>query len=92
MSLTLACTSPRAMAMSERNLQRRLQAEGTSFAREVAAGQIRVAKRLLAESDVPVTTIAHEIGCSSPQHFSHLFRRMNGESPTRWRERNRRRS
>ena len=33
--------------------------------------------------------VAAEVGCASLQHFSALFRKQTGDTPSAWRERNR---
>jgi AraC-like DNA-binding protein len=75
------------LGVSERTLQRRLQQADTSFQDELNAARIRAAKRLLLDTDEPITTIAFDVGCASPQHFSALFRRIVGVSPSRFRQR-----
>jgi AraC-like DNA-binding protein len=75
----------REMGMSERTLQRRLKEERTSFQQELNAVQISTAKQLLLETDMKLTAIAVEVGCASLQHFSSLFRKLVGESPSAWR-------
>ena len=75
------------LAVSERSLQRKLQENGTTFQEEVAEARVRAAKRLLVDGDASLTAIALEVGCASPQHFSALFRRLTGESPSAWRTR-----
>ncbi len=77
------------LALSERTLQRKLAESGTTFKDEVADARIRAAKRMLLESDAPLTTIAIDVGCGSLQYFSALFRRRTGESPSAWREKHR---
>jgi len=44
------------------------------------------AKRLLSESDLSVSEISEAVGFVSPAHFSHIFRKMEGTSPSEWRE------
>ena len=44
---------------------------------------------LLLESDAKLTSVAVEVGCASLQHFSSLFRKLTGESPSAWRARHR---
>ena len=78
-----------AIGVSERTLQRKLGELDTSFRDEVAAARVRVAQTLLLDSDAPLTTIALEVGCGSLQHFSALFRRIAGETPSAWRARHR---
>ncbi|MCC6807571.1 MAG: helix-turn-helix transcriptional regulator [Deltaproteobacteria bacterium] len=82
-------TAAKALSVSERTLQRRLRDEGTAFQAELNAAQVRAAKRLLVETDLKVTAIALEIGCASLQHFSDLFRKLEGLPPSTYRERGR---
>lgn len=77
----------RACSRAPRSLQRDLEHARTTFHKELDAARIRLAKRLLVESDSAVTEIAYDVGCASPQHFSTLFRRVTGETPTSWRAR-----
>lgn len=74
-----------ALAMATRTLQRRLTEASTSFAEEGRLARVRAAKRMLADTDAPVTTIALDVGCSSPQHLSTLFKQYVGMTPTEWR-------
>lgn len=76
-----------ALAIATRTLQRRLTEAGTSFAEEGRTARVRAAKRLLAETDAPITNIAIDVGCSSPQHLSTLFKQYVGETPTEFRSR-----
>jgi AraC-like DNA-binding protein len=76
-----------ALAVSRRSLQRLLADQGTTFRRELHAARVRVAQRLLLASSESISRIAIEVGYSSPQQLSGLFRRATGESPTEWRTR-----
>lgn len=80
----------RGMGLSERTLQRRLKEASTSFQLELNAVQVRTAQALLLETDMKLTAVAVEVGCASLQHFSGLFRKLVGESPSVWREQRRR--
>jgi AraC-like DNA-binding protein len=82
--------SARALAMSTRTLQRRLAEAGTSFVNELQNARVNVARRLLEETTDSLTSIAANIGCASPQHFSSLFRKRVGITPTAFRGRSRR--
>ncbi len=82
-------TAARAIGVSERSLQRQLQRARTSLRSEVDAARIRAAQTLLADTDAKITAIALEIGCATPQHFSALFRKTTGETPSAWRARRR---
>ncbi|MDY7225923.1 helix-turn-helix domain-containing protein [Hyalangium rubrum] len=79
----------REMGMSERTLQRRLKEANTSFQSELNSVQVRTAQQLLLETDMKLTAVAVEVGCASLQHFSSLFRKLVGDSPSTWREQHR---
>lgn len=89
----LAALGPRAelaqvakqLALSERTLQRRLTALGTTFAQEQFRQRLAVAQRLMRESEAPLTEVAISSGFSSLQHFSSAFRKATGKSPSDWR-------
>jgi AraC-like DNA-binding protein len=74
-----------AVGISERTLQRRLRDANTTFRGEVRAAQVRRAQRLMLNTDWSLTAIAFESGCASLQHFSALFRELNGVTPSSWR-------
>lgn len=76
----------RALGLSPRSLQRKLRELDTTFQAELSGSQVRVAQLLLRESEASLTAIALEVGCATPQHFSALFRRVTGQSPSAWRE------
>ncbi len=76
-----------ALAVSTRSLQRRLNAEGTTFQRELDESRVRVAKKLLLDPEASITEAAVHVGLTSPQHLSALFRKVCRESPTEWRAR-----
>jgi AraC-like DNA-binding protein len=77
------------LGLSTRSLQRRLREADTTFAREQSKAQLRVAKKLLAETDASLLSIALTVGCGSAQHFSNWFRQASGEPPSRFRSRQR---
>jgi AraC-like DNA-binding protein len=81
----------KALAVSKRTLQRRLQDAGTTFEKELQRARIAEAERRLLESDDPLTAVALDLGFASPQHFSRQFREVTGESPSDWRSREQRR-
>jgi AraC-like DNA-binding protein len=78
------------LGMSPRSLQRKLRELGTSFQAERNLAQVRVAQRLMSQTDATLSQIALDVGCHSLQHFSTLFRRIAGETPSQWRVANRR--
>jgi AraC-like DNA-binding protein len=76
------------LALSPRELQRRLREAGTTFPGEVANVRLRHARRRMLSSSAPLAAIAREAGFASVESFSALFRRHTGESPSAWRKRN----
>lgn len=73
------------LGMSQRTLQRRLRRAETSYQEQMNEARVRAGRGLLLETDLPITTIALEVGCSSPQHFSSLLRRLVGKTPSQFR-------
>lgn len=71
----------RAMAMSERNLQRRLAAEGTTFQSVLDAARRELAIRHLSDPGATVAKVAWLVGFSEPSAFHRAFRRWTGQSP-----------
>jgi AraC family transcriptional regulator len=57
------------------------QATGLPPHRYVQSRRIERAMSLLRETDLPITEIAHRIGCASHSHFSVLFHRATGRTP-----------
>jgi len=82
--LPIAAAAKR-LGMSERTLQRKLAEADTTYKDELADARVRAAKRMLVESESPLTTIAFDVGCGSLQNFSALFRRRTGDSPSAYR-------
>ena len=64
---------------------------GVSPAEYVTRERVERAKIRLQASDSSVTDIALELGFSTPQYFSYVFRRFTGSSPRAFRRRNRKR-
>lgn len=83
-------SAAKSLGMSERSLQRRLGDHTTTFQTEVNRARVRMAKRLLRETDAKLTQIAHDVGCASLASFSALFRRATGGSPSEFRAKARR--
>ena len=75
----------RLLRVSSRTLQRKLAAEGSSFAAEIHGARLRTAQRLMIETDASLTEIAFKAGFSSAAHLSTVFRRELGEAPSVWR-------
>ena len=79
----------RTLGLSERTLQRRLGALGTSFRDEVTIVRCRSAAGLLSQTDRKIADIAAEVGLGSPSHFARAFKRHIGLNPNEYRDRSR---
>lgn len=73
------------LGLSARALQRSLEKEGRSFAVLLNETRKEVAQRYLANSERPVTSIAHLIGYSSLSSFGRWFASEFGVPPHIWR-------
>lgn len=74
-----------AAGMSARTFQRRLAAAGLSFTDLATDCRIRLARDMLAASDIPVAEIAATLGYTDASNFSRAFRRQTGISPVAFR-------
>jgi AraC-like DNA-binding protein len=75
----------RELGCSPRSLQRRLDAEGTTFRKQLEDARLSAAIPLLLDSDIKLEAIAAKLGFSSLPAFSRLFRRVTGRSPSAFR-------
>jgi len=78
----------RALAVTPTHLSRVLRAAtGQPASRLIEARLMREARRQLAYTSLPVTTIAYTLGFVDPAYFSRVFSRVEGLSPRAFRER-----
>lgn len=78
----------RALAVTPTHLSRVLRAAtGQPASRLIEARLMREARRQLAYTSLPVTTIAYALGFADPAYFSRVFSRVEGLSPRAFRER-----
>lgn len=71
--------------MSKRTLQRKLEDTGTSYSRLLDLAHFKYASRMLKDSDINVTDIAHQLGYNDMSHFCRAFRRITGVTPSEYR-------
>lgn len=74
-----------AMQMSARTLQRRLEAEGTSFTAVADDTREALARELLSDPALALGEIAYRTGFADLATFSRAFKRWTGTSPGRYR-------
>jgi LacI family transcriptional regulator len=78
----------RALGVSRRVLESRfLRRVGHTPHEEIARVQFRRVEQLLAETDLPLATIAARAGFRYPEYMTVAFTRRHGMSPSQWRRR-----
>ncbi len=73
------------LSMHRRTLNRRLQAEGTTFQAVLDDVRYQVARDLLANTEVPLDDIAATLGYAGLTPFMRSFRRWSNATPGQWR-------
>lgn len=63
------------------------KATGINFTDYVSRVRVERAKNLLLNPNVRITEVAYEVGFQSLTHFNRVFRKVEGESPTSYRQR-----
>ena len=71
--------------LSARTLQRRLEAEATTFSAVFDAAREALARELLADAALPLGEIAYRLGFADAATFSRSFKRWIGSPPGRFR-------
>jgi AraC-like DNA-binding protein len=73
------------LGLHPRTLNRRLRAEGTTFAALLEVCRYDIARELLRDTRLPVLDVAILLGYAERASFDHAFRRWSGMTPTTWR-------
>jgi AraC-like DNA-binding protein len=73
------------MRLSSRTLQRRLSAEGVTFACLVAQVRYAIAQRMLDDPGHKIIEVALDLGYSDQAHFARAFVRWSGLTPRQFR-------
>jgi AraC-like DNA-binding protein len=73
------------LELHPRSLNRRLRAEGTTFAALLDACRYDIARELLRDTRLCVQDVAILLGYAERASFDHAFRRWSGMTPTAWR-------
>lgn len=76
----------RIFGVSERQLQRDLQKEGTNFSTIVSLIRIRTSTDLLSTSGASVYEVSKSLGYSNQAHFARAFSRATGMTPSEFRK------
>lgn len=79
-----------ATTLSKRSLYTRFrEITGHSIYHEIQYTRMQRFKKLLKDSDLPVSTIAYQMGFDDVTHVSRWFRSLEGVSPSTWKKKNR---
>ncbi len=73
------------LAFSTRTLSRKLHNEGVAFAEILEETRAALAKRYLAERDLPISEIAWLLGYVEVSSFTNAFKRWTGMTPSQFR-------
>lgn len=76
-------------SMQPRTLNRRLQAEGTTFRELINEARFEVARQLLKGTRMRIADVALTLGYANTSGFSHAFQRWSGAAPSEWRNNHR---
>ena len=72
---------------SRRNAEIRFRrATGHSILEELTNARVDVARRLLSETSLPISSVAEQCGYISIAHFRDAFRNSTGANPLAWRK------
>lgn len=74
----------REMGMSERTLQRRITAEGTTFSAIVKASRQELGRQLLSDPSMGISEVAGRLGYQDTTSFYRAFRSWEGVTPNQW--------
>lgn len=77
------------LSIQPRTLNRRLQAEGTTFRELINEARFEVACRLLEVTRMQIADIGLALGYANATGFSHAFHRWAGVAPSEWRNNDR---
>jgi len=69
------------LALGKRTLQRRIEAEGTSFQEILKETRVALAKHYLEKTSLPATEISFLLGFDEPNSFYRAFRSWTGRTP-----------
>jgi AraC-like DNA-binding protein len=85
------CTASRVaqlLGMHERTLNRRLQADSTSFRRVRDEVLYRTSRQMLGTTSMRLAEVAAALGYAEASAFIHAFTRWSGRTPDQWRREN----
>ncbi|CAA0121199.1 putative HTH-type transcriptional regulator [Halioglobus japonicus] len=70
------------LGISSRGLRRKLEQSGTSYQKVLDSVRLKMANRLIEETDAPIASIAYELGFDNASDFGRAFKKWSGQSPS----------
>ncbi len=70
------------LGVSSRGLRRKLAEAGTSYQKLLDSLRLKIAVKLLTDTDTPVSSIGYELGFDNASDFGRAFKRWSGQSPS----------
>lgn len=70
------------LGISSRGLRRKLEQSGTTYHKVLNSVRLKMATKLLKETDTPVSTIAYQLGFGNASDFGRAFKKWSGQSPS----------
>ena len=74
------------LGLSSRGLRRKLAESGTTYQGVLDSVRLAMAKRLIKETDAPISSIAYELGFTHPSDFGRAFKKWSGQPPSAYRQ------
>lgn len=69
------------LGVSSRGLRRKLEEAGTTYHSILDSVRLKMAIKLIKETDAPISSIAYELGFSNASDFGRAFKKWSGQSP-----------
>ena len=69
------------LGVSSRGLRRKLEQTGTTYQQVLDSVRLKMATRLIKETDSPISSIAYELGFGNASDFGRAFKKWSGQTP-----------
>ena len=70
------------LGLSSRSLRRKLAESGTSYQKILDDIRLKMATRLIKETETPIASSAYELGFGNASDFGRAFRKWTGQLPS----------
>lgn len=70
------------LGVSSRGLRRKLEQSGTTYHKVLDSVRLKMAVKLIKETDTPISSIAYELGFDNASDFGRAFKKWSGQPPS----------